>query len=259
MGISLTYNGVSSSSFVANGKRFLHILTRPTIPGAVEDMELVHIPGRDGALVYREGTFSPIEIPVTFSFKVPPSGWHANINAVYSWLTSKPSDPMLKFSFMDVYYKVLFVRVGELRKVSPSIQQLDVVFQCEALPYLGINESIGPYSLGQSIYPAGRVSGMPVAHPLFLFNVSSSGVVSIQTSKGTFSMTLTSTGTTYVDSDLMTAYRMSGSTKINQSLYASGDYSVLWANSSTTYYFYKPSSSNASATLTIYMRYRGYI
>lgn len=263
MGISLTYNGVSSSSFLASGRNFLHIMTKPSIPGAVEDREEKRIPGRDGALVTRDGTYAPIEIPVTFSFRLAPSEWDY-LDQVYSWLMNEPDEsPMLKFSWMTVSYKVLNVQPGEFRRVSPNINQLDVVFLCEGVPYVDIDDSDGPYDFDDWIStPIGPEK--PVSHPLFVFNTTAAGAVRLKaiSSAGTknFDITLPTTGKIYVDTDLMITYRIEDGKRVNLSNCASGDYMDLWfKGSDMSYEFVKPLASNARSRLTIYLRQRAFI
>ena len=261
MAISLTYNTKSSDSFVNTaGNPWLHIRSKPSIPGAVEDVTTYRIPGREHPLTVRNGNYDPIEITVMFNFKMNPSDWHTKLNAVYAWLQNPdPADPTLLFSNMSVYYNVLHVRVGELAKESPKIWILPVTFICEAIP-CEMETVPEPISLGN--YFTLTSTGKPYCHPLYVFNVTTAGEVRIynQTLGKYVYADLAYTGNTYLDTDLMIMYRKTGSTTQNLSSYVRGSYRHIWqVANTTTLAFSKVSTSDAVATLTVYQRKRAFI
>ena len=260
MALSMTYNGTSSNSFTTAGRPWLHVRSKPNIPGAVENFTSYRIPGREAPLIVKDGTYDPIKITVNLGFRMNPSDWHTKLNSVFSWLQNpNPSNPVLSFSHMSVNYKVLQVEVGELQKESPKIWFFPVIFTCEAIPYEA-DAYQGPYEIGNSFTI--QTSGPPYARPLFRFNVTHAGEVYLHmpsTNKNVH-LNLVSTGMIYVDTDLMMMYRVYGSKKYNLSAYVTGSYRDLWQlQNSNSYLFSKAAASAAEATLTVYPRKRAYI
>lgn len=269
MSITLTYNGKSTADFVKNRAAWLHVASRPVIPKGVEDIESIRIPGRDGALIIRNGSYAPIDISVEFSFKIP-SGYSYDdcFKEVAGWLkndvgSTVVANPYLKFSYLENYYKVLNVQIGDITFLTQHIGRMTVVFTCEAFPYEDPTVTMGPYSMNSSSDYISENVQLATCHPLFLLNVTSYGTLYLYRA-GVVALTLAipSTGSYYVDSDLMVTYKLSNMTKTNMSYIVTGNYSDLWYGLTVrgeTVHRYRisaPSSGGASATLTIYPRRR---
>ena len=272
MALTITFNGKSSDDFLFGNQKWLHVASKPLIPPIQEDVKLIRVPGRDGALSVREGTYAPIEISVTFSFHITPNHYQYYLDSIYTWLLDPdPSDPFLKFSHRYGKYKVIYVRMGELTYESRYIARQTAIFTCEALKYsegegswtygdyYAMNSSFRVFVTTES-YPLKGV--IPYFKPLWDFNVTQAGAVSVynQTRNEYFYITFPTTGHIYVDSDLMITYRLSGTKKINLSSCVDGDYETLWRRElSESWIVTRRSGSNASVTTRLMTRGRFYV
>lgn len=187
-------------------------VTRPSIPAPEENVEEITIPGRDGVLIEKDGSYKPIVIPVGFNFLSMPEKVNEKYRAAKKWLSGSGN---LKFSDDgSAFYKVLYVKITDVERTSKRIQNFTAEFTCDPYTYMksGMQE-ITDYS---NIY-----NPYSVSHPDYV--IAGEGNCTISVNGKTITANVGQNLT--INTDLMLAYRTDGTM---QNAEITGDYQDLY-------------------------------
>lgn len=252
MAYSITYNGTSSESLG------LIVTNKPCPTAAALTYKENEVPGRDGTLYTFDGAVSDIAITVAFAFKgATEAALHEKYYKAKAWLlqqhTYKPylttdgiyvvntennvidlamsGERMLSFSDDTLgFYRVKYVTVDTSERLARLTGTLEATFVCQGYRYL---------VSGVSFYPRASISltnDYELCKPVYKF--VGDALYTITTNGETFRINVT--GTTFVDSEFMIAYRDDGTVCNADTV---GNYESLWylpgtntqtANASTT-------------------------
>ena len=201
------YNGKSNAE--------LNIFaTRPEIPAPQFGTNEYKIPGRNGALIVRDGTVGDIEITVRFGFRCKQEHWNDKFNAAKGWLLYK-GNGILRFQDAPKYfYKVKSVSIGNGEREVKEIGEFEAAFICEGFQYL--MEGTKEYSIGEV-----RFNAYHTAAPVY--KIAGEGVCNLIVNGKT--MRVNAGQNITVDTERMIAYREDGNI-MNTSVY--GDYEDLY-------------------------------
>lgn len=151
---SFKFNNRASSEFPA------FVVNRPNIPVANEDVTTYKIPGRNGTLIVREGTYPDIPISIPMVYKSTAEEFAETFRNLKDWLFSKVDN---KLSFSDdegFFYLVKNVTLSENKRTKRYIGNFTVTFTCEAYQYhvsgsefLNVENSLfNPYDQSHPVY-----------------------------------------------------------------------------------------------------------
>lgn len=187
-------------------------IRRPDIPAPQERVEALTIPGRDGGLIVREGTYDPLEIEVDLNFMERSSDWLGRFRELKRWLKG---NGILRFSDdSECFYNVLNASISSVERTSQRIGTVTAKFVCD--PYVYYNEGLTelevtnlPENTGCTCHPTYRLVGegkctLTVNGNVFTANVGQEVVV---------------------NTELMLTYKADGS--VDNTL-VSGDYECLY-------------------------------
>ena len=212
----IAYNGVCGRElgvFVAH---------RPDIPAPTPRYTDVVIPGRDGSICHRDGSYADISIKVELHFAARPDLWHPTVEAVRRWLLTQQESEAGKLTLGDDsqwYYKVKTVEMGDTERELRRIGKTQVTFLCDPYKYLAGGER-------RHTYHACKFNPFDTCHPIYCVQVNGTCLINE-------AVEVTHTGAIVLDSDLMLAYDYGG-TEANRNACVTGDYTSLWLNHGNT-------------------------
>lgn len=191
----------------------LYISDDISIPTPEERVTEYTIPGRDGTLTYKEGTYEDISITVELMYIERPDDVRERFRDIKRWLLG--GGDSLKFSHQpDTHYKVKRVSIDENTRESLIKGDFSVTFLCEPFQYFDEGDTAVP--LSTTIYNDGELS-----HPKY--EITGEGVCKLTVNGNT--ATINVSGTVTVDTEKMITYRTLSSLT-NTAM--SGDYSDLF-------------------------------
>lgn len=200
----LIFDGVDSSDYG------VYISGEGTYNAPARRGEKVTIPGRNGDLILDEGAYENISVEYkAFIGTKYKSEFDAKIEALRAELVSRGTYKRLT----DTYHPDEF-RLGAYREgleVEPTMHNraggFTMVFDCKPQRFLVSGETAQTFTASGSITNPTRFASSP------MIEVVGSGTFRI----GSYSVELSSNpGRIYIDSDIMEAWSLSGSSKISQ-------------------------------------------
>ncbi len=169
-----------------------------SIPTGKERYTECVVPGRDGCLTYKEGTYEDITISVQLMYLEKPYNVRAKYRELKKWLM-QGRGPLTFSDQGDFHYIVKRVEI-ESNEVEFSILGRFIVnFICR--PHQYANEGDTPVRLESEIY-----NPYDEAHPLYL--IQGEGMCTIGANGNTMTANVGQNLT--IDTDLMLAYRTDG-------------------------------------------------
>ncbi len=220
---SFTFDGVNSLTY--------GIYATGLVYGApTRAVEMIPIPGRDGALAIDHGRFE--NIPVTYQcgcFASDQATFAQKMSDFRNALVSRHSYARLADDYHpNEYRQALFMAGLEVEPFMSKAGQFEVVFEAKPQRYLTSGETYTTYSSGSNVSNATRFPAKP------LIKVTGYGTVKV----GSVTMTITGSAgvVTYIDCDLMDCYRYSGSAIVSANsavTFSGNDFPVLAANGNT--------------------------
>lgn len=172
----------------------IFVVRRPDIPAPEENIEEIEVPGRDGILTRKNGTYKKIIIEIPFNFMVRPEKWGEAFRRAKQWLTGSGE---LMFSDDPAwFYKVCFCRITSSERTSKRIGTFTAEFTCD--PYVYSKD-------GASEKEVEEVECNPyyICHPVYI--VTGEGICTLTVNKKTFQVNVGQE--VIIDSDLMMTYR----------------------------------------------------
>lgn len=212
MGIDIQFNNVRGSELG------IYMKEKPSLPAALEKVEQVSIPGRDGNLLVRKGVYESTTIPVDFNYIGPEEKWGERWRNAKKWLSSM--DVELKFTDdPDVFYKISHVIVSENAKRGNRIGNFSASFITkDGLSYLESGKDA--IDIKEILINPGIVSKP-------LYTITGEGMCTL-TVNGK-SLIANVSGDLSIDTEKMICYRSDGT---SQNTAVSGDYEGLFLQES---------------------------
>jgi len=177
----------------------VHVSKRPSIPAPREIIQTYQIPGRDGALTIKDGTYEDVRIPVEFSFSAYPDTWQEVVAGLKIWLLERGSGAELRMTDLpDYFYKVRYVEMSEVEREYRKVGTFTAEFVCEGCQYYdsGKTEQV---VLGSLTNPG------IISHPKYL--IAGTGSCTLTVNGKSLQATVSSNMT--IDTDKAMAYRTS--------------------------------------------------
>lgn len=150
-----TFNNRNASDFS------LKIAYRPSIPSPEENVTTYIVPGRNGDLTYKEGTYKDIQYPVEYNL-IDFNNLHGKLRAIKGWLLGPIKDKKLIFSDdPEVFYKVKKVSLTDIERRLKISGEFTATYTMEPFAYERNVEDIILTDEG-SIYNPGTVFSQPI-------------------------------------------------------------------------------------------------
>ena len=211
----IEYNGVKASSLGA------HPVSRPGIPSPEENVSVISVPGRDGVLIQKDGSYGTVVLEVTLAFSARADAWMEKCRGLREWLLSAGNGILRLGDDSGYFYRVKRVIVGTAARTDRLVGELPVQFLCDGFSYLDAGTE--EYSLYEV-----AVNPYALCHPVYKVTASVDGTFRIWVNGHEMSAAVGQNLT--IDTDRMMAYREDG-TLMNTSV--SGDYEGLYLRPGT--------------------------
>lgn len=190
------------------------VAQRPGIPAPKPQYTALEIPGRDGAIVQKTGSYDDMEIQVEFHFATPSHLWHDTATALRRWLLSDGDGRLVFGDDKDWFYKVKLATLDKTSRELATVGKATATFLCD--PYKYRTGGDLPHSPELC-----RYNPYDTCHPIYCISYSGKSYIYVNGK----SVTVDYDGTIYLDSDLMIAYGEEGE---NLNACVTGDYEDLW-------------------------------
>lgn len=203
----ILYNGICGREigvFVAH---------RPNIPSPQPQYTALSIPGRDGSVVHKDGSYDDISIDIVFHFATKPFEWQDTARAMRNWLLCDSDPRLILADDGEWFYKVKLVTISDISRELAAVGKATATFLCEPHKYLVQGTVPRESNLC-------RYNSWATCHPVYCIQASGACRLTVNGS-----VDINHTGTIYLDSDLMIAYDTDGK---NLNACVSGDYESLW-------------------------------
>lgn len=206
--IDIQFNNIMGSSLG------IYMKVKPSIPAAIESVQEISVPGRNGTMLVRKGTYEATSILVEFNYIGPESEWGKRWREAKKWLSAV--DAELIFSDDPaVYFRISHVIVSENTKQGNRIGVFSATFVTkDGLSYL--EEGKLEYDFSDKFYNPGIIS-----QPLY--KLTGEGLCTLTVNDATVKANVS--GDITIDTEKMIAYRSDG-TQHNTAV--SGDYEDLY-------------------------------
>lgn len=196
---SFTFNGVSTSQFK------LLISEKNIYSAPTRNLNVINVPGRDGDLIYDNGSFNNVELSYTCSCK------DINIKAgdIKNWLSKEAGYKVLTDTYDPSFFRYASLNNGlEISEMITSVGTFIVKFSCK--PYRYNIEGQNTITLNTST-TAKTITNPYEYSSLPLISITGTKAITLQITTGGVStnriITLPATSTrAYIDSELMAVY-----------------------------------------------------
>lgn len=193
----------------------------PTISISNENIEVISVPGRNGSLTKRLGTYN--DKIITVKFKLVESDLYAyeySLINITEWLNIIKNNKLYLdvYNFEDYYYKVKYCEIGDIQRQLNWYGEFEVKFICEPFKYssaknINIKEN-------KNIYCSSTIDTEPV--------ITVDGVGDITLIIGNNSIILKDiTDTITIDSEMLMCYKNVDGIYTNMNKHMNGDYPKL--------------------------------
>lgn len=191
--VDIEYNGILGSSLE------VFMRERPAIPAAIENIELVSIPGRDGNLQIRKKTFAQTVIPVSFNYIGHETQWGKRWREAKKWLSQ--AGGRLKFSDdAAVFYNITHVEISENQKRGNRIGEFTATFYTrDGLSYL---------VEGENEYSSKEILLNPGIFSKPIYKIFGNGMCTLSVNENFIKANVS--GDITIDTERMIAYRNDG-------------------------------------------------
>ena len=191
----IIYNGRSSRSIG------LEVETFPAYEMPKRSYEKVHVPGRNGDLIFDNGSWENAKrtyIVAIGSYEIP---YYEFANKLSEWLHSTSTYARLEDSYEPDYYRLAaFLEESSLTNIYNHGGEMSLEFDCKPQRFLKIGDDpVVVTKSGTKLQNPTQFESLPIIH---VFG-SGSGTITV----GTTSITISSIGTEIVlDSEIQDAY-----------------------------------------------------
>lgn len=208
--MDIKYNGICGREIG------VFVARRPDIPVPKPQYSAFSIPGRDGAVVHKDGAYEDISIQIDLHFEANGEEWYVREMALQRWLLGEADQRLFFADDPEWFYKVKLVTLSAVRRSVFAIGTVTATFLCAPHKYL-LRGNLAMHE------DQCRYNEWSTCHPVYCLYA---GGLCRLTVHG--AVDISYTGTMYIDSDLMIAYDADGN-NLNASV--TGDYENLWFQS----------------------------
>lgn len=188
---------------------------RIDIPSPEQDVELIEIRGRHGALTKKNG-FKDITLPVEFIFYEKGKSFKKAFNSFK--LLVMNAKKLTVNNEEDLYYKVKFVEIEDAINVRGDVGEFTVNFTLDPFQYETVDSS-------QTITSRTTINNEGYeSQPIITAHMSGTGKIYINDQEITIQNI---NGTIIIDSELMNAYRNNNGINENLNHHMIGDFPIL--------------------------------
>lgn len=232
MSYTITYNGRTAEDIG------LVVEHRPSIPGSVERIEEIEIPGRDGYLYLRDGTVDAVEIPVELAFYTRDENlWMQKFREITAWLYGSVERKLYLSDDPDWFYKIKKVEIGDnVERILWNGGRITVTFTCDGYAYSVV---------GESTATTNYANDYDLCHPLYELTGDALATITVNGQQ----VKVNVGGKVTIDTDLLIAYRSDGSLANTD---MQGYYEDLWLNPGEN----TVSVSGSGISAVVYPRWR---
>ena len=193
----------------------LKIVYRPSIPSPEENITEYTVPGRNGSLTHKDGTYKDIVYPVEYNI-IDFNNIYGKIRAIKGWLLGKIIDKKLIFSDdPEVFYKVKTVFATDVERRIKVSGEFTATYTMEPFAYERNVEDIILTAPG-NVINTGTIYSEPI------ITVEGTGNITLTINNKNIILTGIQTGIV-IDSVMKNAYL--GSTNLNSKM--NGKFPVL--------------------------------
>ena len=185
---------------------------RPSVPAPEENITETQIPGMDGALYERPGTYAPLVIPVEFNFMAPPDQWGSTYRKAKRWLSG--SGELVLGDDQEFFYKVYFCRITDTERTSRRIGTFTAEFTCHPYQYAVAGQK--EMSIADAQY-----NPYDICHPIY--KITGTGACTLTVNGKAMQATVNQDLT--INTDRMISYNSQGA---SQNTLVTGDYEDLY-------------------------------
>lgn len=186
----------------------------PAIPAAVEKITEKEVPGRNGTLHIKSGTFQNTEIPVEFNYIGKKEQWNERWRMAKQWLSA--TDATLSFGDdSEFFYKISRVILGSNARVSEKIGRFSAGFITK--------DGLSYYKSGKNEMTISEAKNNPgiVTQPNYI--ITGEGVCTLTVNGKTMKANVSKD--IVINTELMLAYHLD---KTSQNTAVSGNYEDLY-------------------------------
>lgn len=192
----------------------LYISDDISIPTAEERYTEYTIPGRDGSLIYKEGSYPDIKIKIPLCFLEKPEDVSRRYSEIKRWLLMGAGNTLKLSNQSDAHYIVRRIEIDDNERSYLIKGDFSVTFI--VYPYQYLDDGETQIALTDELY-----NSFFTAHPIY--TISGSGTCTLTVNGNTMTAKITDTIT--IDTDRMIAYDSNGN---NMNTAVSGDYTDLY-------------------------------
>lgn len=225
MGV-ITFNGVSSESLG------IKVWTFPQYEVPEKEIQMIHIPGRNGDIVVDHDSYKNVERSYQLSFYDKTKTYVELANTVSKWLHSANGYAILEDTYEPDYYRMAcYHEENTYSNVLNQAVTCSITFSCKPQRYL----KSGAQAV--TISGTGTITNpeMQISNPEITINLSGNGTVVIGDTTITVDRKTTGATKIIVDSEMQDVYYMSGQTiKNGNSLVSFTNRKFPTLNSGTT-------------------------
>ena len=203
MGNTLTFGSATSSTFN------IYISGEGVFNAPRKDVELVSVPGKNGQLIIDHNRFENIQVTYpAFNKESTMSSFCTNLSNLRNTLSAYKGYQRLSDTFhTDEFRLATFVDGFEVDPIKyNTAAQFNLVFNCKPQRFLTSGEAKVTLTSGNAINNPTLFPARP------LFEVVGSGTLTV----GTTVITISESGTKYIDCDTMECYAISGGVPVNK-------------------------------------------
>lgn len=193
MGI-IVYNGISSRSYG------ILVETEPGYPYPEKDVEMVHVPGRNGDIAIETGSYKNVEVSYNIAAPAVEESYSMVANRVVTWLHSARTYARLEDSYdPDIFRLALYKEEGNFSSIFRKAGRAEIKFDCKPQRFLKSGERV--ITTTSSLQLANQTN--QDALPIIIVYGTGSGTLTI----GSYTINISAINTyTAIDCDTMNCY-----------------------------------------------------
>lgn len=207
------FNGVNSNTYN------LIISNKKVHSSPKRSQEIISVPGRDGDIIFDNGSFENVSISYTCSLLAS----NGNLTAIKAWLLSSGGYKRLEDSFDTNCYRLACLdSTVEISEQDSKLFTLEIKFTCKPFKYLKSGETAINIDFASPL-SSYNISNNTQFSSLPLIKIKASKEITLHISNGSVTTDKVITFPNYsmgltIDSELMAVYRTSNSELYNSAI-----------------------------------------
>ena len=156
MGI-IVYNGKSSQDYS------ILVEHPPGYEYPEKDLEITHVPGRNGDVVYDTGSYQNVDRPYEIAFPAIKERYEDVANRVSEWLHSARTYARLEDSYEPEYYRLaIYKESNALENILRGAGRTTILFNCKPQRFLKSGEETHLFTRAGSIFNPTGFESLPI-------------------------------------------------------------------------------------------------